>query len=94
MSRYTKKVKEKGYELAWGYDEALQEYFFHKYKLDAPDDEEDVIFAISSVYTLDYHPDYPGKMRFSNGEILECMEPYKKHLPEEHLHAIALDAPF
>lgn len=101
MSRYqkTSTLNGKAVQFAWGYDSPLQEYFFQCFKEDYSDDENEVIFSISSVFTLDPHPDFPNKERWSNGELIELMERYKDEsgeciIPEKHLQAIALDLPF
>lgn len=104
MSRYNKTVKKDGKTVhyAWGYDAPCQEYFFQCFKdeEDLSDDEEsDVIFSISSVHTLTPHPDHPGKMKWSNGQIIELMQKYTDEkgecvVPMDHRTHIALDLPF
>lgn len=95
MSRYTAELPS-GRVIAWGYDRPLSEYFFQEYygkddNREDPDDE--VRFSISSHTTLTPHPDHPGQMDWSNGEILELMENYPQ-IPEEHKMALTMDLPF
>jgi hypothetical protein len=94
MSRYTKQIDDALY--VWGYDRPLQEYFLQAHNLKEPlrDDDDGVLFSISSYNTLKPHPSTPRKMRYSNGEILELMEDLGDVVPEEHRYAIAMDIPF
>jgi hypothetical protein len=94
MSRYTKVIPEKGIEIAWGYDRPLASYFIEEFKLDTPEDEEEVVFSISSIMSTDPHPRTPNKFNYSNSEILTIMKEYEEYIPEDHLHAVALDIPY
>lgn len=95
MSRYTKTIDEGKVVLAWGYDSPMSEYFFQAINTEAEEDEDDIIFSISSYHTLKPHPDYPNRMKWSNSEILELMETkYKNHIPAVHRAALAGDLMF
>lgn len=92
MSQYRTIINDKMY--MYGYDRPLQEYFFACFNTKAGDDDEGVLFSISSHCTLAPHPDYPGKLNWSNGELIDIV---KKEMgdnaPEEFLNAMALDLP-
>lgn len=95
MSRYSKIIEKDGKktEVVWGYDPPLQEYFLQEFNPNAADDEEDCIFSISSISTLEFHPRFPGKFRYKNSEILELMSEYDV-IPDEHKQAVAMDLPY
>lgn len=87
MSRYEK--YEDGFGYAWGYDNPLQEYYYQKF-IEKADDGVDFIFSIGTGIIEVPHPDYPDKIRFNRGELLEVME-NDGVVPEEHLEKLALD---
>jgi hypothetical protein len=86
MSRYQ---TEDG-QYAWGYDEPLQEYFYQKFDLTS--EEEEWIFSIGTGICEKQHPDYPEKLHWSRGELLELMDK-DGIVPEYHRKLIALDLP-
>lgn len=88
MSRYTKTI-EGGKELSWGYDRPLQEYFVQLFCTET----EEPIFDCGNVSTTVPHP-ANEKLRYSNSELLEIMQEFSGHIPEEHLQAVAMDLPF
>lgn len=96
MSRHTHRVERNGvlYEVACGYDKPLQEYFLQVYDLNHPrlDDEDGLVFSISSHSTLKCHPKHPGKRHWTNAEILELMREWE--CDKEHQDRVALDLPF
>lgn len=102
MSRHTAHLAN-GRSIAWGYDNPLGEYFLTEYysndelkKMEEQAGDEElphVVFSIMSHTTLDCHPDYPGKMDWSNSEILSLMDKYDE-IDERHKEAVALDQPF
>lgn len=95
MSRYTKEIEDGKTVLVWGYDRPMSEYFFQAIKMDAEEDEDDVIFSISSYHTLKPHPKFPNRMTWSNTEILQLMEKeYPGVIPAAHRNALAGDLPF
>lgn len=86
MSRYTTPDG----QYAWGYDRMLGEYFYQKFNLDSKEDEW--IFSIGTGIAEKRHPDYPEKLNFNRGELLEVMEA-DNVVPLEHRTKIALDLP-
>lgn len=97
MSRYTKETADGKVILVWGYDRPMSEYFFQAFLKEVKEDEDDVIFSISSYHTLNPHPKHPKKMQWSNTEILQLME--KEYvgvdaIPTAHRNALAVDLPF
>ncbi len=88
MSRYSATL-ENGNTLAWGYDRPLSEYFIHE---EGQDDE--TIFEIGSYYTTKAHPEFPDKLKYSNGEMLEIFQRYTAVIPKEHINALVGDLPF
>jgi hypothetical protein len=95
MSRHSKFVNTPRWGkcvLVVGFDRPLQEYFVQLFRTDAPEEEEDVVFSISSRTTIDPHPDYPGKFHYSNGELVEIMT--ELGADEAHITAVVLDLPF
>jgi len=95
MSRYFERLSD-GKELVWGYDEPLKEYFIQLYK--SPSDlvdeyEEGLIFSIANWNTVQPHPEYPEKFKYTNREILEVLMDFKV-APTEHTIAIAIGLPF
>jgi hypothetical protein len=87
MSRYS---TDDGH-YAWGYDPMLQEYFYQKFKLDSKEDEW--IFSVCTGICEKQHPDYPQRLHWSRGELLQLMSD-DGIVPEHHLERIALDLPF
>lgn len=76
----------------FGYDHPLNEYFFAK-----EDDSEDsgFEFSVASHMTLIPHPDYPNKLNWSNGDLLELIDKeLGKEAPDILTSSIALDLPF
>lgn len=96
MSRYSKIVEESGekYEIAWGWDRPLGEYFFQKFLLDENLEDMETIFSISNRNTIVPHPNYPKKIRYSNMELLAMMRQYFNIIPKEHVSAIRMDLSF
>lgn len=88
MSRYTAAIVH-GYELAWGFDEPNSEYFIQLF-----DPEEECVFSIANYWTTQYHPEFPRKARWSNGELLEIFQRYADVVPAEHIQALVSDLPF
>lgn len=88
MSRYSANLPDGG-ELAWGYDRPTSSYFIQRY-----DADEELVFDVSSQYSMRCHPDYPGKTKFSNGELLEIFNDYAKWIHEAHIQALSLDMEF
>ena len=94
MSRYSfiNKIKEPGkkYEVAYGFDRPLQEYFLQVFDLNVPeagnnndDDDDDVRCIIWEGNRM------TGK---SNSQMLELFEDWS--VPEKHIQLVALDLPF
>lgn len=98
MSRYCHEFRKDGklYLVSYGYDRPLQEYFIHAEEidppLDPPSDDRGMLFAVSSYNTMQCHPDYPGKMRWSNSELSELFTEWG--VPYEYRVQLALDLPF
>ena len=101
MSRYTYTIPSNTW--AWGFDEALNEFFFQKfdnYPFDLYDEEnpDDTIFSVSNRFTTKEHPDFPGKTDWSNLELVKLMtsemEEHEFEIPVEHIAAIRSDRPF
>jgi hypothetical protein len=103
MSRYTFETEREGvrYHVAFGYDNPLSEYFIHVSYADPKDmlgepstenPEPELLFAVSSYNTLKCHPDYPGKTKWSRGELLELFEAW--NCPPLACQALAGDLPF
>jgi len=90
MSRYTKKIQS-GETIVWGFDRPLSEYYLQLY-----DKEDKLNFSISNYYTIEPHPKFPQKIKWSTGELLELIEKenYKEHIPKEHLQYMIADLPF
>jgi len=96
------------WSVEYGYDPPLSEYFLQvhdptpvttveeavRYEQNprAGCDGNGCLFAISSHMTLRCHPKFPGKTRWSNGELLEQMEFWG--VPQAHRSQVALDLPF
>lgn len=87
--------------VAYGFDRPMQEYFLTVEKAEPdqsqnqdviPTRDEDVIFAVSSHFSLNPHPDAPGKLSYSNSELFDLFEEFGVN--EEHKAALALDVPF
>lgn len=93
MSRYshTVTVEGKDYTVSYGYDRPLSEYFLQVEDCGAEDDDG-LLFAISSYNTMKCHPDYPGKFNWSNGELIELFVHWE--VPFQHTAALASDMPF
>jgi hypothetical protein len=94
MSRYrfvnTTKEPGKRYEVAYGFDRPMQEYFLQVFDLNVPeagnnndDDDDDVHCIVWEGNRM------TGK---SNSEMLELFELWG--VPETHLQQVALDLPF
>jgi hypothetical protein len=88
MSRYRfvndKKEPGKLYEVAYGYDRPLQEYFIQVFDINAKDTDEDDIHCI--VWEGNKWSDK------SNSEMLELFELWG--VPDNHCQAVALDNQF
>ena len=99
MSRYTQNTQKNRISYAWGFDHALG-YFFSKFDEKIDDEEDDnVVFSISSHFTLIHRDNSKRSSSYSNGEILQAMEEEETldpelKIPEEHKEAIAMDIPF
>jgi len=65
----------------------MGEYFIHLEK------GGEIVFAIGSYFTMNQHPDYPGKLTFSNSELYKILSKYK-YINPEHLNALMMDEPF
>lgn len=93
MSQY--RVKVKNIEYQYGYDEQLQEYFLGAFDLTKNEDEDDCIYGIGNYFnTIKPHPEYPGKIAWSNGELLAFISKYKYPISPGHLEKLAMDLPF
>lgn len=77
-------------QYAWGYDHPLQQYFYERFDLTSKEDEW--IFSINTGICEKRHPDYPNKLHFSRGELLEVMEK-EGIVPKHDLIRVALDLP-
>jgi len=82
MSRYTLRVIKDGkeYEVAYGYDRPLMEYFIQVFDNTMPEDEECILWEGN--YMTDK----------SNSEMYRLFE--KWSVPKEHLELLAMDLPF
>jgi hypothetical protein len=88
MSRYSFKIVKssgKHYQVAYGFDRPMQEYFLQVFDLDKPDedDKDDVQCIIWEGNRM------TGK---SNSEMLELFELWG--VPQKHIEQVALDLPF
>lgn len=96
MSRYTDHFN--GVDIAWGYDEPLQEYFIQAIKVpDNDEDEEETLFWIGSHMTIVPHPLFPDKTTYSNGDILTLIDQdpvLREIIPVGHKDQIAMDLKF
>lgn len=88
MSRYSEILPD-GSELSWGYDRPLSSYFIQK---QSPNEE--LLFDVGNRASLKAHPDYPGKLNFSNSELLEIFNGYSEFIPAHHIQALSLDLEF
>lgn len=88
MSRFSflnlEKEPGKIYEVAYGYDRPLQEYFIQVFDINAPDTDDDDVHCI--VWEGNKWSDK------SNSEMLELFKLWG--VPEKHLTAVALDLQF
>jgi len=74
----------------YGYDRPLGEFFLTKLDRETKEPE----FAISSHASTCEHPDYPGQLDFTNGEILEILNAeLGDDAPENFTLALTLDEP-
>ena len=97
MSRYSRNilVDNVPHSLAWGFDRPLSEYFIQLFdESDTEDFRDDCVFSVSSITTTKAHPEFPSKMHWTNGELLQVFERYKDVIPHEHIDALTLDLPF
>lgn len=82
MSRYSFKttIDDKQYEVAYGFDRQLSEYFIQVFDYSKEEDMECIVWEGSYMTNK------------SNGEMLKL---YKKwNVPEEHIEMVALDLTF
>jgi hypothetical protein len=95
MSRYSAELSNGRY-IAWGYDRPLSEYFLIEYKSpeEIENEDDDMVFNISSHSTIIPHPETPKQLDYANSEILELMKGYGNAIPEEHKIAVSFDLPF
>lgn len=76
-------------EVAWGYDNPLQGYFFQVFSMNDKGENDETLIDVGND---------DSKVRFdrenlrSNAQILELMIKYD--CPEEHRDAITMDIPF
>lgn len=82
MSRYifTTVKDNKEYEVAYGYDWPLTEYFLQVYDNSLPEDEELILWEGSRMTTK------------SNSQMLELYQEW--NVPKEHCNMLASDLPF
>ncbi len=85
MSRHVHTIERDGvkYEVACGYDRPLQEFFLQVFPLDENGQDDEPLFCIGNYYTMKPHPRNPGKLTYTNAEIMELMEEwgvYKQHI--------------
>ena len=100
MSRYAIEEIRSGvtYLVSFGYDNPCTEYFLHVEQIDPrpepteEDEQPELIFAIASYNTMKCHPDYPGKFRWPNSELLRLFEHWG--VPSVARVALAMDLPF
>lgn len=92
MSRYRHVVERDGvsYEVAYGYDRPLSEYFLQVFTLNGED--EDPYFSIGNYYTMTPHPDNLEKIEYSNSEIMELMIEWE--CPQKYIDAVGSDLPY
>lgn len=92
MSRHTTRFDNK--ELAWGYDNPINEYFIQLWDSKREPFTDDPIFSIGTVAPLTPHPKYPDKTKWSKDEVLAIYKEYSDHIPESHIRAMENDKPF
>lgn len=91
MSRYRVLLPEQHKEIVYGFDHVFY-YFFQEVDLTEFNEDSDEDAPIVKDY--DYYMPRPNENYFGHVQLLECLEPYKKYIPKEHLSLIAGDLPF
>lgn len=86
MGRYQEKMKN-GNVIAWGYDRSLNEYF-----IQLEDSSGECIWAISNYFVMKAKS--PGKLSYSNSELLKVFQEYSDYIPKKHIDNLALDIKF
>ncbi len=94
MSRFTTEIEDGKKTLVWGFDRPMSEYFIQLID-NVTEEDEDVVFAISNVFTLTPHPEHLDKERWSTGELVELLQKdFANKVPQEHIDHMLLDLPF
>lgn len=80
--------------LIYGYDRMLNEYFISVIDVSDPKEDREEFAIGSNMNTTAEHPEFPGKMTWSNSELYEILKRYTGFIPMTHLQALLLDIPF
>lgn len=91
MSRYTIECTHTTYgavTVTYGFDHLLTEFFI----IIEQDENADPVFAVASYNTTFPHPDQPGKIKYSNHELLPLFKEFG--VCDEHCDKLALDLAF